>query len=119
MAFILGLLARHVGLPPLVGYLLAGFGISAYGAQADPILEHVAHAGVLLLLFSVGLKLRLASLIRAEVLAGSLLHMALSGIITAALFYYLAGVRLETAVMFAIALAFSSTVVAAKTGCWE
>jgi len=114
VAFILGLLARHVGLPPLVGYLLAGFGLNAYGAQVDPILEHVAHAGVLLLLFSVGLKLRLASLVRAEVLAGSLLHMVLSGIITAILFYYLAGVRLETAFMFAVALSFSSTVVAAK-----
>ena len=59
LAFTLGLVARHVGLPPLVGYLLAGFGLSAYGVEADPILDHIAHAGVLLLLFSVGLKLRL------------------------------------------------------------
>ena len=114
LAFTLGLLARHVGLPPLVGYLLAGFGLSAYGVEADPILDRIAHAGVLLLLFSVGLKLRLSSLVRAEVLAGSLLHMALSGIITAVLFYYVAGLRLETAFMFAVALSFSSTVVAAK-----
>ena len=113
-AFLLGLVARHVGLPPLVGYLIAGFGLNVYGVEADPILDHVAHAGVLLLLFSVGLKLRITSLIRAEVLAGSVLHMAINGIIVGLLFYFVAGVRLETAFMFAVALSFSSTVVAAK-----
>jgi predicted Kef-type K+ transport protein len=114
LAFILGLIARHVGLPPLVGYLVAGFGLSTYGIEADPVLDHVAHAGVLLLLFSVGLKLRLSSLLRAEVLAGSVLHMAINGIFLVLLFYFVAGVKLETAFMFAVALSFSSTVVAAK-----
>ncbi len=114
LAFFLGLIARHAGLPPLVGYLAAGFGLSAYGVEDDPLLEHVAHAGVLLLLFSVGLKLRISSLIRAEVLAGSVLHMAINAIIVGLLFYFVAGMRLETALMFAVALSFSSTVVAAK-----
>ena len=114
LAFFLGLLARHAGLPPLVGYLVAGFGLNAFGVEADPILDHVAHAGVLLLLFSVGLKLRLASLLRAEVLAGSVLHMAINGAVLGVLFYFVGGVRLETAFMFAVALSFSSTVVAAK-----
>ena len=114
MAFVLGLVARHAGLPPLVGYLVVGFGLSAYGVEADPILDHVAHAGVLLLLFSVGLKLRLSSLVRAEVLAGSVLHMAINGVFMALLFYFVAGVKLETAFMLAVALSFSSTVVAAK-----
>ncbi len=114
LAFLLGLIARHAGLPPLVGYLAAGFGLSAFGVKAEPILGHVAHAGVLLLLFSVGLKLRLASLLRAEVLAGSVLHMAINGIIVGLLLYFVAGMRLESALMFATALSFSSTVVAAK-----
>ncbi|NNF96451.1 MAG: cation:proton antiporter [Halobacteria archaeon] len=114
LAFALGLIARHVGLPPLVGYLVAGFGLSAYGLETDPVLDHVAHAGVLLLLFSVGLKLRLSSLIRAEVLAGSVLHMALIGLFMAALFHFAVGLSIETAFMLAVALSFSSTVVAAK-----
>lgn len=114
LAFSLGLLARHAGLPPLVGYLVAGFGLSAYGIEADPILDHVAHAGVLLLLFSVGLKLRLSSLVRAEVLAGSVLHMALIGLFMVVLFYFAIGLAIETAFMLAVALSFSSTVVAAK-----
>ena len=53
-AFGLGLLMRLIGLPPLVGYLAAGFMLSANGYESNDILHAVAHAGVLLL-FSVGL----------------------------------------------------------------
>ncbi|MGD9388987.1 MAG: cation:proton antiporter [Thioalkalispiraceae bacterium] len=113
-AFALGLGMRLAGLPPLVGYLAAGFILSALGHESNAILEQVAHSGVLLLLFSVGLKLRLSSLIRLEILAGSLLHM----LITVGLIYLLStsllGIRHELALMLGIALSFSSTVVAAK-----
>ena len=58
-AFVGGLLAKLVGLPPLVGFLLAGFALRQADFQPDEAVEGVAHAGVLVLLFSVGLKLRL------------------------------------------------------------
>jgi len=77
-------------------------------------LQQVAHTGVQLLLFGVGLKLRLKSLLRLEVLAGSLLHML---VITCLLLLVLTQIsHLDTmlALMMAIALSFSSTVVAAK-----
>lgn len=67
-AFTLGLLVRTIGLPPLIGYLLAGFLISASAsglslpANGTTIIHHVAHLGVLLLLFTVGLKLNIRSL---------------------------------------------------------
>lgn len=113
-AFALGLGVRLVGLPPLVGYLAAGFLLSALGHESNPILKEVSHAGVLLLLFSVGLKLRLQSLIRIEVLTGSLVHM----LITVGLVYlFLITIfKMETqvALMIGIVLSFSSTVVAAK-----
>lgn len=113
-AFALGLAVRLIGFPPLVGYLAAGFLLSAFGHESNAILKEVSHAGVLLLLFSVGLKLRLQSLIRLEVLAGSLLHM----LITVGLVYLLliTVFRMETeiALMLGIVLSFSSTVVAAK-----
>lgn len=113
-AFVMGLLMRQVGLPPLIGYLAAGFTLSTLGYESNDILKEISHAGVLLLLFSVGLKLRLSTLIRKEILASSLLHM----VITVALVYLVMVVTInlehQTALLSAIALAFSSTVVAAK-----
>jgi predicted Kef-type K+ transport protein len=113
-AFTLGLIMRLLGLPPLVGYLAAGFMLSAQGHESNPILEQVSHAGVLLLLFGVGLKLRLKSLIRLEVLAGSVLHMLLVTGVLLLLLVQAAGMSRELALLIAIALSFSSTVVAAK-----
>ena len=79
-AFVLGLTVKAIGLPPLVGYLAAGFVLSGLSAATDlaieatDVLEHIAHLGVLLLLFTVGLKLKLRSIISPEVIGGSLLH---------------------------------------------
>ena len=114
IAFILGLLVRFVGLPPLVGYLIAGFSIHAYGVDSGDLLDYVAEMGVLLLLFTVGLKLRFKSLAKSEVLVGSLLHMTLlTGLITA-FGHFVSGAGWVTVLVIAIALSFSSTVVAAK-----
>ena len=113
-AFALGLFMRLIGLPPLVGYLASGFLLSAYGFDSNPILEQVSHTGVLLLLFSVGLKLRLKSLVRVEVLAGSILHMLLVVGLLLLLLMQTTGLSIQLAFLIAVALSFSSTVVAAK-----
>ncbi len=113
-AFMLGLVMRQVGLPPLVGYLAAGFILSIYGFESNDILEEVAHAGVLLLLFSVGLKLRLKTLFRMEILAGSLMHMLITIVLLYLILTTVVQLDSQLALMVAIALSFSSTVVAAK-----
>ena len=113
-AFGLGLLMRLVGLPPLVGYLAAGFILSANGYESNDLLSEVSHAGVLLLLFSVGLKLRLKSLLRSEVLAGSLLHMVITVAFFVLLLSQFTGLDIKAVLMVSMALSFSSTVVAAK-----
>ena len=119
-AFSLGLVVRAVGLPPLVGYLLAGFVISATASdlnlppEGPSIIHHVAHLGVLLLLFTVGLKLNVRSLGKPEVLGGSTLHFALSIILTLPALLFIFDVSWYQALMLAVALAFSSTVLAAK-----
>ncbi len=113
-AFVLGLFMRQVGLPPLVGYLAAGFLLSILGYGSNEILEEVSHAGVLLLLFSVGLKIRLSTLIRREILAGSLLHMLISVGLVYIILMVAFNLESQVALLIAIALAFSSTVVAAK-----
>lgn len=114
LAFVCGLVVRLIGLPPLVGYLAAGFILSSQGYTSNHLLEEVSHAGVLMLLFGVGLKLHLKSLLRPEVLAGSLLHM----LVTVAVFVFLlmqfTSLDMKLALVLAVALSFSSTVVAAK-----
>lgn len=113
-AFGLGLLARLLRLPPLVGFLAAGFVLSFNGHETNGALDYIAHVGVLLLLFGVGLKLRLKSLLRLEVLAGSLIHLAMSSVIFIVLLAARFDLPTKTQWLIAIALSFSSTVVAAK-----
>ncbi|MDI9244291.1 cation:proton antiporter [Marinobacter sp. CHS3-4] len=119
-AFGLGLLVKAIGLPPLVGYLCAGFLLSGLSSVtpidvgSTEVLNHIAHIGVLLLLFTVGLKLKLRSIISPEVIGGSLLHFAITcGIFTPGL-YLIMDLDWQTSLLLAIALSFSSTVLAAK-----
>lgn len=114
LAFLLGLICRHLGLPALVGYLVTGFVLNALGQQGNPLLDQIAHAGILLLLFSVGLKLRLKSLTRPDVWGSSLLHLALSGVVLSLGLLALAGLSAGQALLLALTLGFSSTVLAAK-----
>src|SRR3569833_2516901 len=113
-AFVLGFVAWHVGLTPLVGLMMAGFILHAFGVQGGVILSQIAHAGVLLLLFSVCLKLRFKSLARPEVLAGSLLHMLITGLVMGVARHWAFRLPPGIAFFLAVSLAFSSTVVAAK-----
>ena len=45
VAFVLGLAARQLGLPPLVGYLLAGFALHTAGAEQEPLVAQLSDLG--------------------------------------------------------------------------
>jgi predicted Kef-type K+ transport protein len=119
-AFSLGMAVKLVGLPPLVGYLAAGFAIAAAGevagipVEGTDVLRHLAHLGVLLLLFTVGLKLKLRNLVQPEVIGGGVLHFIMSMALFMPGSHFLFGLDWYSALMLAIALSFSSTVLAAK-----
>ena len=119
-AFTFGLAVKQVGLPPLVGFLAAGFALNAWGGElglpreTNAVLQHVAHLGVLLLLFTVGLKLKLKSLIQPEVIGGGLVHFAVTCLVLTPAFLVFLALDARTASLLAIALAFSSTVLASK-----
>jgi predicted Kef-type K+ transport protein len=122
VAFAAGVVAKHYGLPPLVGYLVAGFALNALGAEEDPVIDALSELGVTLLLFTIGLKLKLKSLAAPQVWGVASLHM----VATVALFVplllaegvlglpYLAELDLGPALVLAFALSFSSTVFAVK-----
>ncbi|MCA1775494.1 MAG: cation:proton antiporter [Loktanella sp.] len=119
-AFFFGLAVRQVGLPPLVGFLAAGFAINIFGpplglpSYTGEALGHVAHLGVLMLLFTVGLKLKLEQIAQPQVVGGALLHFSISVAVFAPGLKLFMGLDWNTALLLAIALSFSSTVLAAK-----
>lgn len=122
LAFGLGLAARQVGLPPLIGYLVAGFALHAAGARSDAVIEELAGVGVTLLLFTIGLKLKLRSLARPQVWGVASLHLVAMMVFLVPLLLALGGLGtplfggLDTrgASLLAFALSFSSTVFAVK-----
>jgi predicted Kef-type K+ transport protein len=113
-AFFLGLGFRQLRLPPLVGYLLAGFALQSLGVESGVRLEQLAHFGVLLLLFTVGLKLRLKSLLMPAAWGSGLLHLAITAVLLGAVLHVLVGLDWPAAVLLAAVLGISSTVLAAK-----
>lgn len=64
--------------------------------------------------FTVGLKLKVKSLARPEVIGGGLIHFFISCVIFTPGIFYFMDVSAYTALMLAVALSFSSTVLAAK-----
>ena len=80
-AFFFGLLISRIGLPPMVGFLMAGFAYNYAGLEAPTGLQTIADLGVTLLLFSIGLKLKLKDLATAEVWGTSVLHIVASTIL--------------------------------------
>jgi len=77
VAFILGMCARMLGLAPMLGFLAAGFALNLLGVEPSKSLERIADFGVLLMLFTIGLKLKPDHLAKAPILGGALIHMAL------------------------------------------
>ena len=118
-ALVCGLLARVVRLPPLIGFLAAGFLLHELGGSEGVLLTQLAEMGVTLLLFSIGLKLRPADLLETKVWGTTLVHMTLAIIVLAPVLILLlallpgpAAIGWPEAVLLAFALSFSSTVFA-------
>ncbi len=118
VAFAFGLAVRKVGLPPLIGYLGAGFAIHQFFNVTPESLEalrHLAHIAVLLLLFTVGLKLNVKKIVKPEVIGTGILHFIFSVAIYAPIIFYVMDLSWYISFMLSVALSFSSTVLAAKT----
>jgi len=83
VAFVGGLLTRQIGLPTIVGYLLAGMAIGPFtpGFVGDvEDIRQLAEIGVIFLMFGVGLHFSLKDLwdVRQVALPGAMLQMAIA-----------------------------------------
>ncbi len=122
IALLCGFLARQIMLPPMVGFLVAGFVLHGLGAESSSSLQTLSDLGVTLLLFTIGLKLRLRNLLAPEVWAVGSLHMLLitalgTGVLLLAAvsgLVWFEQMDWRSASLVAFALSFSSTVFAVK-----
>ncbi|MDN5697950.1 MAG: cation:proton antiporter, partial [Rubrobacter sp.] len=119
-AFFGGLIAQRLGLPLILGYILAGVVVGpntagpTIGAQHD--IELLAEIGVALLLFTIGLHFPLRELLPVKRIAifGTIIQMSL----TIAFGYglgQLLGLGWEESVWLGALLSLSSTAVVLKT----
>lgn len=114
-AFLLGFGASKIGLPPLVGYLVAGIllGPNSPGFVGDVgLASQLAEIGVILLMFGVGLHFSPGDLMRVRRIAlpGAILQMAIAWALGSALAWSW-GWSPSAMVMFGLALSVASTVV--------
>jgi len=121
-AFICGLSVKFLGIPPLVGYLAAGFILHFAGFESNQSLQQIANLGITIMLFTIGLKLNMRDLAKREVWLGSVIHTSVwCAISFAAIMAFAAlglssfqGISLNTIALIVFALSFSSTVCVMK-----
>lgn len=118
LAYIFGMIAHRLKMPPLVGYLFAGILAGPYtpGFVADQALgAELAELGVILLMFGVGLHFSLKDLmsVRALAIPGALAQIAFATLLGLGLAILL-GWGLGAGLLFGLALSVASTVVLLK-----
>ncbi|MBY0265488.1 MAG: Kef family K(+) transporter [Burkholderiales bacterium] len=117
-AIVFGLIAARIGLPPLVGYLIAGVLIGphtpGFVANAD-LAAQLAEIGVMLLMFGVGLHLSIDDLlaVRKIALPGAVVQIAAATVMGAGVAHFW-GWNLGAGIVFGLALSVASTVVLLK-----
>jgi Kef-type K+ transport system membrane component KefB len=117
-AALVGILARMFQQPMLLAYLVAGFGLAAFGiapATHDSLYQLFSQIGVMLLLFMIGLEINYSSLkvVGKSIAITSIVQVALSGA-GGMLIGLLFGWSPMTSAFAAVLTAFGSTVVVVK-----
>jgi CPA2 family monovalent cation:H+ antiporter-2 len=118
LALVFGFIAARLGLPALVGYLVAGIAIgpATPGFVADAsIAAQLAEVGVMLLMFGVGLHFSIADLLAVRRIAapGAVVQMAVATALGAGVALWW-GWGAGGALVFGLALSVASTVVLLK-----
>lgn len=115
LAFLFGVLANRLRVPPLVGYLLAGIFVGPFtpGFVADQSLANqLAELGVILLMFGVGLHFSIKDLLSVSAIAvpGAIVQIAVATVLGLGI-GMLMGWTIPAGLMFGLALSTASTIV--------
>ena len=115
VAFIGGVIARRIGLPTIVGYLLAGIAIGPFtpGFVGDTeTISQLAELGVIFLMFGVGLHFSLDDLwkVRHVAIPGALGRMAITILLGFGFSGFL-GCTTSAGIVIGLAISIASTVV--------
>ncbi|MBF0263735.1 MAG: cation:proton antiporter [Gammaproteobacteria bacterium] len=122
ITFAMGFIAYKLGLPPMLGFLGVGFLLKSTGHESSHELREIADLGVTLMLFIIGLKLNLKSLLRIQIWGVASAHILISILFYSLIFIALswlqlfsfAELNLSNILLLAFTLSFSSTVFAIK-----
>jgi predicted Kef-type K+ transport protein len=123
IAFIFGFACKIIKMPPLIGFLAAGFVLNAMGFTLSEGLSTIANLGITVMLFTIGLKLNIKDLGKTEIWFTSLAHALVWVLIVCLILLLLINLSLplisdltiQQAALIGFALSFSSTVCVVKT----
>ena len=119
VAVVLGIILKRFDVPPIVGYILSGIllvNVIGGGVKDTHILEQIAEFGIVFLMFTIGLEMKLENLMqmRKQVFVFGTLQMVLSIAFFILLSHYLFGLDFKASIVIGGALSLSSTAIVLK-----
>ena len=112
-AFLAGQLCKILSIPVVIGFIFSGYFFKEFGlGDHGNILDVPAELGVELLLFSIGLKIKPASLLNRSLFIVFFVHTIT--VLFIYLFLLLISFPLQLKILICLALTFSSTIIASK-----
>lgn len=122
IAFIFGFACKIIKMPPLIGYLVAGFVLNGMGYSLNDSLSTIANLGITIMLFTIGLKLNVKDLGKTEIWFSSISHALIWVVVVCLLALlllnlslpYVSELSMQQAALIGFALSFSSTVCVVK-----
>ena len=119
VAVILGIILKRFDVPPIVGYILSGIilvNIIGSHTENSHTLEQIAEFGIVFLMFTIGLEMKLENLIqmRKQVFVYGGLQVGLSILFFTFISYFLFSLDIKTSLVIGGALSLSSTAIVLK-----
>ena len=120
IAVVLGILLKRYDIPPIIGYIFSGtiitYIIGATDEHNAHLLEQIAEFGIVFLMFTIGLEIKLERLLqmKKQVFSYGGLQVGLSWVLFTAISHFLFSFSVSTSIVIGAALSLSSTAIVLK-----